>query len=478
MKNFNYDKMINHLAKNHLARHYLVNKVDKQLYKNIVEEDNQDLYKVKLRRYQFLSAMLAQAARNIDKGYISKSVISKLSKVFVGNSFRDNNSVHLRKKEDFFKKEGVYPPNFVVLSPTQKCNLNCTGCYAGSTARSTPTLPYSIVDKIVSDVHDRFDNRFMTISGGEPFLYESEGKTLLDIFEKYNDMFFLVYTNGTAINSNVAGKLAKLGNVTPAISVEGFEKETDARRGKGIHKKIRQAFQNLREAGVPFGVSATGTSQNVDVLLDDSFYEYYFDQQGATYMWQFQIMPIGRASNAFDLMISPKDRVKLFRKWEYLLEEKKYCIADFWNSGVITNGCIAYGRDGGYIYIDWNGNVTPCVFVPYSTDNVYELYKNGKSLTDALKSGMMQNGRKWYHNYSNRENPQNPSNLLTPCSIRDNYANFRENILTTDAKPIDLPAKLALDDDKYYKKLVDYDNELKKITQPVWEKEYLETENV
>lgn len=69
-------------------------------------------------------------------------------------------------------------------------------------------------------------------------MYKSEGKTLLDIFEKYNDMFFLVYTNGTLITPEIAKRLAKLGNATPAISVEGYEKETDERRGKGVYKKF------------------------------------------------------------------------------------------------------------------------------------------------------------------------------------------------------------------------------------------------
>ena len=302
-------------------------------------------------------------------------------------------------------------------------------------------------------------------------MYQSEGRTLFDLFEKYHDMFFLVYTNGTLITKDVAQKLKELGNVTPAISVERFEKETDERRGEGTYKKILQAFTNLREAGVPFGISVTGTSKNVDILLDDSFYKYYFDKLGATYMWQFQLMPIGRAKGAFDLMIGPKDRVRLFRKWEYLLEKKKYCIGDFWNSGLIANGCIAYGQNGGYLYINWEGEITPCAFVPYFVDNVYDLYKEGKNLTAALKSRLMQNGSDWRHHY-NLNDQKHPGNLLKPCSIRDNYANFRMNILTADAKPENLQAKSAHEDADYYKRLIQYDEELEKLTQPIWENEY------
>jgi len=305
-------------------------------------------------------------------------------------------------------------------------------------------------------------------------MYKSQGKTLLDIFEKYNDMFFLVYTNGTLITPEIAERLGKAGNVTPAISVEGFEKETDERRGKGTHKKILQAFENLRNAGVPIGISVTATSKNADMLLKDEFYDYYFDEQGATYMWEFQLMPMGRSNQAFDLMVSPEKRVELYRKWEDLIKNKKYCVADFWNSGVLVNGCIAYGRRGGYFYIDWNGNIMPCVFVPYYVDNVYDLYNNGKGLVDALFSNFMKNGRQWIYNYG-QATPEKPKNWLMPCSIRDHYANFRKNILPDHAKGETKEADESLKDPNYYKTLVQYDEKLEELTDDIWQEEYMKT---
>jgi MoaA/NifB/PqqE/SkfB family radical SAM enzyme len=251
------------------------------------------------------------------------------------------------------------------------------------------------VERLVSEAHGIFGSRFITVSGGEPFMYRTEGKTVLDLFERYSDMFFLVYTNGTLITRQVADRLSELGNVTPAISVEGFEQETDVRRGKGTYQRILTAFANLRGAGVPFGVSVTATSRNVDLLLTDDFYDFFFEKQGVTYMWQFQLMPIGRGRAVLNMMVSPEKRVELYRVWERLLRARKYCVADFWNSGVLSNGCIAYGRDGGYIYIDWDGNIMPCVFIPYYADNIYNLYRNGGTIADALFSTFMKNGRQW-----------------------------------------------------------------------------------
>jgi MoaA/NifB/PqqE/SkfB family radical SAM enzyme len=461
--------MVNHSR----LRKFLVKKIDNYIYKNIVVDDTQDILSVRKRRYQFVSAMLHSVVRNIDKGFVSKDILKKLIDVLVKSSLTYEDTSYAGAVESYKAKYGEEPPTFILLSPTQKCNLKCVGCYASSAADTSATIPYRYVDRIVAESHDVFGSRFMTISGGEPLAYRSEDKTLFDIFKKYPDMFFLTYTNGTLINEQTAQRLAECANVTPAISVEGFEEQTDARRGIGVHKKILNAFECLKKAGVPFGVSVTATAKNADVLLTDEFYDYYFEKQGASYMWQFQLMPIGRGKDVIELMVTPEKRVELFRKWEKLLSEKKYCIADFWNSGVLSRGCIAYGRAGGYFYIDWNGNITPCGFVPYYVDNIYDLFKNGKTLADALFSDFMKQGRKWQREYG-LDNRKCPNNWLMPCSIRDHYDVFRNSVLPEQAKPEDQKAKEALESPDYRKILEIYDRKLQRLTEKIWQNEYLD----
>ncbi|HUW19805.1 MAG TPA: radical SAM/SPASM domain-containing protein [Sedimentisphaerales bacterium] len=461
-------KMVNH---KHL-RKIFAKKVDDYIRKSIVDDASEDLETVRLKRYQYLSAMLRCVIRNMDKGYVSSEVIKKIIDVFVQNNLVCTDHGYVQTVERYEQKYGELPPTFMVLSPTQKCNLYCVGCYASSAANTPATIPYPYLDRIIGEGHDLFGSRFITISGGEPLMYKSEGKTLFDIFEKYDDMFFHIYTNGTLINEKVAQRFAECANVTPAISIEGFEEETDGRRGAGTYKKILEAFEALRQAGVPFGVSITATSKNVDLLLTDEFYDFYFLEQGTCYMWQFQLMPIGRGKDELDLMVNPENRVQLFRKWEELLSEKSYCLADFWNSGVLSRGCIAYGRNGGYFYIDWHGNITPCAFIPYYVDNIHDLYNNGKTLADAMFSDFMKNGRKWQREYG-YGNWKKPKNWLMPCSIRDHYEIFRYSVMPTDVKPEDEKAKEALESDEYMEMLKKYDQELKRLTEEIWETEYL-----
>jgi MoaA/NifB/PqqE/SkfB family radical SAM enzyme len=464
--------MLKQMIRHKHLRKLLAKRIDDYIYKKVVVDDLQDLKQVRVKRYQFLSAMLHCVRRNVEKGHVSDRILERIVDVFVQNNLIREDQSYNRVVQNYNNKYGELPPTFIVFSPTQRCNLKCIGCYAASGADTPVTIPYPIVDRVVREVHDLFGARFITISGGEPFLYKSEGRTLLDIYHEYDDMFFLVYTNGTLIDERAARRLAESANVTPAISVEGLEKETDQRRGGGTFRKILKALEHLRDQGVPFGISVTATSKNIDVLLGDEFYDFYFEQQGACYMWEFQMMPIGRGTDELELMVTPQARLDLYRKWEQLLSEKQYCVADFWNSGVLARGCIAYGRNGGYAYVDWHGNVTPCAFIPYYVDNVYELYKNGKTLADAMFSDFMKKGRQWQKDYG-LDNWSKPDNWLMPCSIRDHYEFFRNAVLPKEAKPEDENARGALESIEYFEALKDYDQELQSLTEKIWQKEYL-----
>lgn len=474
-----YTYLIKRIINSDFSRDKFINIANKKLYTTIVEKNNLFPKTIQIKKYEFMSSMLESARRNLNKKFLSKNSANRLLETLVKYGFIGDKK-NWEIKKNFKNKYGMYPPSFIVLSPTQKCNLSCIGCYASAKPNApAPSLSYEIVDRIIGETYNIFGNRFLTISGGEPFMYCDNGKTLFDIWKKYSEMFFLVYTNGTLLNKENIKKLAELGNVIPVISVEGFEKETDEKRGKGIYKRILTTMKNLREEGVPFGLSVVATSKNIDILLSDKFYDYFFKEQGATHMWIFQIMLIGKARDMKKIMITPEQRIKLYRKWEKILKEKKYCVVDFWNSGPLTGGCLAYGRgwgcnrSGGYMYVDWNGNIMPCVFVPYYKDNIINLYNKGKGLPDALFSDFFIKGRKWQNEYG-LSKPKKPKNWLMPCSIRDHYKNFKNNILPKNIQPEDEYAKEALESKEYDKTLKEFDKELKEKTEPIWKKEYLE----
>lgn len=377
-----------------------------------------------------------------------------------------------RAARRFKEEHGCGPPWFITISPGHACNLNCIGCYAGSGSNSAK-LPWLTLDRIITEAKELWGIPLVVISGGEPLLYRAGEKDLLDAVEKHSDCLFLMYTNGTLIDRETAARLARLGNLTPALSVEGMRQSTDECRGAGVFDRVLEAAANLREAGVPFGISVTVTRFNCEEVLSDEFLNFFFREQGAFYCFFFHYMPIGR-SPALGRMPTPEQRIEFWRRCWEVVASKHIFLFDFWNSGPLVQGCISAGREGGYIYIDWNGNVMPCVFAPYSIGNIQELHAQGGTLNDLWNASFFQAIRQWQRDYGyGRSEPLKEGNWLCPCPIRDHHREFREWIDCYQPTPQDEPAEDALADEGYYEGLVAYGTELGELSQEIWESQYL-----
>ncbi len=305
---------------------------------------------------------------------------------------------------------GLYPPGLIAISPTMACPLRCYGCYAGMYDKSE-SLTFEQVDTLVRQAKD-IGIKFFIITGGEPYYWEP----LFDIFETHNDVVFQTYTNGMFITDDMVDKLGKLGNVFPAISCEGFEKETDERRGKGAFKKVNETMDKLRDAGVMFGFSATATRNNEHIVSSDEFVDYW-SGKGCLFGWYFIYMPIGTKPN-LDLMPTPEQRLHLGSSIKNMRSRKNIMIMDFWNDGEHVGGCIAGGRK--YLHVNNKGDYEACVFCHYSQDNMRD-----KSLAEALRGEFFTEFR--------RRQPFN-QDLRRPCPMIDNPHNLREVVAKTGAR--------------------------------------------
>jgi MoaA/NifB/PqqE/SkfB family radical SAM enzyme len=379
-----------------------------------------------------------------------------------------------RAKDRFRASHGCGPPDFLVLSPGKACNLACIGCYANA-GPTREKLDWVTVDHIVRDAHDSWGTRFFVVSGGEPLAWRSEGKGVLDLAERHADCFFLMYSNGTLIDDRLACRLGELGNIIPGLSVEGLRERTDARRGTGVFDKVLGAMERLRREGVLFGLSLTATRDNAEEVLSDELVELFFEKMGACHAWIFHYMPIGRAFS-LGLMMTPEQRARLWRRVWYLVRERGLFLADFWNSGTASNGCLAGGRPGGYFYVDWNGAVSPCVFMPYSPVNIKDVYARGGTLDDVWAEPFFAAIRCWQRGYGYRENGEGTAefgNWLRPCLIRDHYAELRPLLEEYRPAPADEDARAALADPEYARGLKAFGRELAALMDPVWDAEYL-----
>ncbi|HAF62027.1 MAG TPA: radical SAM protein [Anaerolineaceae bacterium] len=425
-------------------------------------------------RYIINQAIIESANRLVTSEHqISPAYLKKIADIMVKSIVIDGGDV--KRQQDFKAVHGRRPPGLLVVSPTKACNLKCKGCYANSSGENHEKLSWDVFDRLLTESRDIFGNRFVVISGGEPFAYKDQGKDLLDMVAKHDDMFFMTYTNSLLIDDETAARLSELGNFSPAISVEGFREKTDDRRGKGTFDGIQKSMERLREHGVPFGISLTATTNNCEELFSDEFIDYLFYEQQALYGWIFHYMPIGR-SYTLDLMPTIQQRQWMWqRAWE-LIEKKKVFLVDFWNSGTLVDGCLAGGRSsgGGYLYINWDGKVMPCVFVPYSPVNVNDSYAQGKTLADIWEETFFEHIRSWQMDYLNGNGHR--GNLLSPCIIRDHHDVLRQIIAETEPDPENEQAREALLDMDYMKGMIEYGKSYQELSDPIWRSRYLKEE--
>jgi MoaA/NifB/PqqE/SkfB family radical SAM enzyme len=387
---------------------------------------------------------------------LAQSIFKRLSKncrnKLIENFFINAGIIGRSTQKAMAKKLGFGLPFLFVISPSAKCNLECVGCYA-SEYKMHEGIPYDEIDRILKEAKE-LGIYFITISGGEPFMWPH----LFKMFEDHNDMYFQLYTNGTLITKEIAEKLSKAGNALPCISVEGFEHETEQRRGAGVHQKVLDAMDNLKEAGVPFGFSATPTRINSEALMSDEFIDTMV-KKGCLVGWYFQYTPVGRKPDT-SLMSTPEQRNKLRGKVNEFRNTRPIFIGDFWNDGPLIGGCMAGARPGGYFHINCNGDVEPCVFCQFSVDNI-----KGKKLVDVIQSPFFKAIQEAQPYCDNK-------NLLTPCALIDNPHVLREAVEKYGAKPSYSGSFDTVRDPEICASLDKYSQEFHQLTDPIWEKEY------
>lgn len=252
-------------------------------------------------------------------------------------------------------------PWAILMDPTSACNLHCTGCWAAEYG-NTLNLSFNELDDIITQGKEL--GIYMYIyTGGEPL---TRKKDLIALCEKHNDCEFLSFTNGTLIDEDFANEMLRVKNFIPAISVEGFEEATDARRGKGTYANVVKAMTLLKEKHLPFGISCCYTSQNMDSISSAAFIDQMIDY-GARFAWYFHYMPVGNDA-APELLPTSEQREAIYHRLRAFRATKPIFIMDFQNDGEYVGGCIAGGRR--YLHINANGDCDPCVFVHYSNANI------------------------------------------------------------------------------------------------------------
>lgn len=313
------------------------------------------------------------------------------------------------------EKFGCNVPWAMLLDPTSACNLQCTGCWAAEYGNQL-NMSYETLDSIITQGKE-LGTYFYLYSGGEPLVRKAD---IIRLCEAHPDCAFTAFTNGTLIDEAFAEEMLRVKNFIPAISVEGFEEDTDFRRGRGTFAKVERAMAILKEKRLPFGISCCYTSKNVDMIGSEEYFDQMIDW-GAKFCWFFTYMPVGNAAVP-ELMVSAEQRAWMYEQVRAFRNTKPLFTLDFWNDGDYSEGCLAGGRR--YLHINANGDIEPCAFIHYSDSSVYN-----KTILEALQSPLFMG---YYQNQPFNENH------LRPCPMLDNPDALVDLVETSGAHSTDL----------------------------------------
>ncbi len=181
-------------------------------------------------------------------------------------------------------KGELYPP-FLFIAVTNTCNLRCHGCWVEKEGQAHFLTDQDLDRMIVSGKRQK--SYFYTLLGGEPYLF----KGIWEVFERHSDCYFQTITNGMLFTDENVARLRRTGNVTPLISLDGFESQNDLRRGEGVWDAALAGMERLRKAKLFYGVATTATALNMEEVMSDD-YVNFFIERGAMYLWYYVYRPM------------------------------------------------------------------------------------------------------------------------------------------------------------------------------------------
>ena len=263
-------------------------------------------------------------------------------------------------------------PTAIGFSPTMQCNLSCLGCYARDYPQDNE-LSLDNIDELLSLSH-KLSIFLCVVTGGEPLMKEG----ILEVFRRHRGILFLLVTNGTLLDHHAARQIALSGNIIPALSLEGFQKETDARRGRGTYDHVMKAMSVLEKEHVVFGFSATVARDNFETLSSNKFIEG-MKERGCTLGYYTEYIPIGSAAQ-WELVLEADERTQFRKRLLDLRKTEPIMLVHLPEDEYFEDGrCRAMVF--GSVHINSQGYVEPCPFSHFASDTLREI-----SLEDALQS--------------------------------------------------------------------------------------------
>jgi radical SAM protein with 4Fe4S-binding SPASM domain len=280
--------------------------------------------------------------------------------------------------------EKIGPSKVLIWFATNKCNIKCIHCCAGSTGESSPNELTTAEAKTMVEQVARLGIRYLGIVGGEPLLRED----LFKIIEYANSLGLSshVVTKGTLLDERWVEELRKR-KALMSIALDAFNPKTYdwITQVDGTYQKARRAIELCRERGILQGITATLMKNNVEEIFELLNFSIEMKMERCPV---FVLRPTGRGVDVWRelaLMGSEYERFlhKLYHEIEKVAERIDFFIYDPIYYRILHQHKSAqlikdyYPQKklcglGRYLNIDSEGNVLACLFTELKVGNIRE----------------------------------------------------------------------------------------------------------
>jgi MoaA/NifB/PqqE/SkfB family radical SAM enzyme len=251
------------------------------------------------------------------------------------------------------------------IAVNRKCPFNCWYCSAGNSPDNE--LGLNDIDRII-EIFKNWGVSTIVFTGGEPLLRNDIDELIL----KYSkDLSFVILTSGYGLNQERARRLKRNGLFAISISLDHYEKKiNDRNRGvDGAFEIALNAIKNAKDAGLYTVIQTVVT----DALIQNNSIKRFInfvEKLDADELFLLEPLCTGRLFDTKRQIFLKEDKINMLKSLHSRSDKTNGTLKIITSSHIEDPEKYGCGAGTQHIYVDTNGELWPCNFLPISLGNI------------------------------------------------------------------------------------------------------------
>ncbi|MGM5488104.1 MAG: radical SAM/SPASM domain-containing protein [Nanobdellota archaeon] len=259
-------------------------------------------------------------------------------------------------------------PISMFIAITGRCNYNCWHC-SKANRQETHDLPLDTIKRLINDIQD-MGTAIIGLTGGEPSLRKDLPEIISTIDER---SISTVFTTGQGLTRKRATQLKQAGLYSVGISLDHYDKKTfdKLRSYDGAYDIALKAIEHCKQAGLYTMIQCVATKEMI--ATGEVWKMIKLAKRLDVHEIRFlESMPTGKLINLKqEDILTDEERKALIKIHKRANWSGRYpkVTAFAHTESHEQFGC---GAGTQHSYIDAQGNLYPCDFVPMSFGNIQD----------------------------------------------------------------------------------------------------------